>query len=213
MQADLNSKTVRRRIKSIFQGVSVYTFNNLFLYTDHLMTRPFREHHLIQALEEYDRQHLPLDLFISNYFRTHKALGSKDRGYIAETIYSMIRWRALLDYLCDTPINWEKRLELYEQIDINHYLDREDIPLHIRLSFPKILFDLIAKSYDLEKTRELCLISNTQAPATIRVNSLKSTREKLFEQWKDLYQIELCKFSKEGIHFRKKNQFLFFAGI
>lgn len=171
------------------------------------MKRPFREHHIIQALEGYDQQHLPLDLFLSNYFREHKALGSKDRGYIAETIYSMIRWKALLDYLCDEPINWEKRLEINERIDVHHYLSKNEIPLHIRLSFPKVLFDMIAQSYDPEKTRELCLVSNTQAPATIRVNSLKTTRENLFDQWKELYQIKLCNHSQDGIIFTKKINF------
>jgi hypothetical protein len=31
----------------------------------------FREHHLLTLLQDYDNQHLPLDLFISHYFRSH----------------------------------------------------------------------------------------------------------------------------------------------
>ena len=65
--------------------------------------RPFREHHLITLLEKYEQQNLPLDLFISHYFREHKALGSKDRGMIVENIYGMIRWMALLDHLSGPP--------------------------------------------------------------------------------------------------------------
>lgn len=168
---------------------------------------PFREHHILQALEGYDEQHLPLDLFLSNYFRSNKALGSKDRGYIAETIYSMVRWKSLLDYICGSNPDWEKRLEAFTKFDAKDYLDKEEIPLHVRLSFPQTLFDLIADSHGLEKAQELCLVSNTAAPATVRANLLKTTREKLLEQWKDLYQVEPCKQSPDGIVFTKKINF------
>ncbi len=171
------------------------------------MTRPFREHHILELLEGYDQQHLPLDLFMSHYFRDNKALGSKDRGHIAETIYSMVRWQSLLDYLCKGTVTWEHRLEIFENFNSKDYIDRDDIPLHIRLSFPKVLFDLIAGSYDTEKAKELCLVSNTAAPATVRVNTLKTTREALFDQWKNLYEIKPCEYSKNGIVFIKKISF------
>ena len=54
------------------------------------MTLPFREHHLFQILNLYERQSLPLDLFLKNYFHEHHAVGSKDRRFIAENVYGIV---------------------------------------------------------------------------------------------------------------------------
>lgn len=172
---------------------------------------PFREHHLITLLEEYDKQHLPLDLFANHYFRERTALGSKDRAFISENIYAMVRWKGLLDYLCEagghTPLTWEKRFSLYQTLTISDYLDREDIPLHIRVSFPSHLFELLKASHGEEKAKELCLICNTAAPTTIRVNPLKISRDELYTLWEGKYDIARCTLSPYGIIFNKKINF------
>lgn len=168
---------------------------------------PYREHHLLEMLTGYDQQKLPLDLFISNYFRANKALGPKDRAFLAEVIYSMTRWKGLLDYLCGQPYTWEKRWEVYSKVELVKYLDKEEIPIHIRLSFPKNLYDLIVKSHGSEKAKTLCRISNQPAPTTVRANFLKTTREALIERWKPLYEISPCKHSPAGIIFHKKINF------
>lgn len=170
------------------------------------MIKPFREHHLLTLMQGYEQQRLPLDLYISYYFKEHKALGSKDRGWIAENAYSMIRWQALLDYIGDNP-SMENKVELLKTFNPNEWINKEEIPLHIRCSFPKGLFDLIVDNYGIEKGKELCLINNTPAPTTVRVNTLKGTREELMVKWKDLYEISPCEFSKEGIIFHKKISF------
>ena len=171
------------------------------------MRRPFREHHVLAILNEYEQQSLPLDYFISLYFRANKALGSKDRGFVAETIYAMIRWRGLLDELCGGSLSWEKRFDIFRSKDFDAAKHREDIPLHVRLSFPKNLFEKILASHGIEKARELCKISNTPAPTTIRVNAMKTTRDELLAKWQGIYEITPCKFSQLGIVFNRKVNF------
>lgn len=168
---------------------------------------PFRLHHLFSLLEAYDRQTLPLDLFISHYFREHKALGSKDRGFIAETIYALIRWKELLDFLIEAPASWQKRYEVFTELDFEAVFANEEILLHVRASFPESLFNLMVSNYGAEKAFELCLISNKPAPTAIRVNSLKLSRDDLFNRWKDIYDISLSKTSPEAIIFHKKINF------
>src|ERR1700719_4127191 len=109
---------------------------------------PYREHHLFTLLETYSQQALPLDLFINRYFRRHPALGSKDRGFIAETIYALVRWQALLDYLAPSP-SWRDRYKTYMHIKIDEVQQQENIPLATRVSFPPYLFDLLANHYGL----------------------------------------------------------------
>lgn len=168
---------------------------------------PFREHHLLSLLEIYEKESLPLDLIIHRYFKEHKALGSKDRGYIAETIYGIVRWKGLLDYLCENPVTWEKRLRLFEDPNFNTYKNNPSIPLPIRVSFPQALFERIVHSYNEQEAIELCLVSNTPAPTTIRINPLKTTREFLLQRWQALYEISPCPHSELGIIFHKKIHF------
>jgi 16S rRNA (cytosine967-C5)-methyltransferase len=168
---------------------------------------PFREYHLFALLKAYGEQTLPLDLFISHYFRANKALGSKDRGFISETAYAMIRWLTLLDYLSEKPLSWESRYQAYQKLNLKQVIGQEDIPLEIRVSFPSHLFNLIVASHGLEKARELCLISNTPAPTAIRVNTLKMTRDDLLQHWKGIYDVSPTLYSPDGIVFNKKMNF------
>ena len=170
--------------------------------------KAFREHHLFQLLEEYDRQHFPLDLFISLYFRRNKALGSKDRGFVAEAVYALIRWRGLLDYFSlKTPPTWESRFEALSKIDVRKIQEQEDIPLHVRLSFPKILFDLIVSTHGLDQAVDICLASNFPAPTTVRVNLLKISRDDLLAKWQGIYDVIPTSISPFGITFRRKINF------
>lgn len=169
--------------------------------------RPFREHHLLQIINGYSKQNLPLDLYICQYFRANKALGPKDRGMISDTIYTMVRWQGLLDAISTQPPSWEKRLDLILNDDLSRYENDLSLPLHIRLSFPKELFDRMVASHGEETAKELCRISNQPAPTTIRVNTLKTSRNALLERWQNTYDISPCKTSECGILFHKKINF------
>lgn len=167
----------------------------------------FREFHLYALLESWSKQQLPLDLFISNYFRAHKALGSKDRAFLAETIYGMVRWQGLLDHLIDPPYTWEKRFQVYSTRDLTQLKADESIPIHTRLSFPKALYDLIVKSHGPQMAQKIALASNFPAPTTVRTNLLKTSREALIERWKDTFPVIPCTHSQTGITFLKKTNF------
>lgn len=172
-----------------------------------MLNRPFREYHILAILDAYEVQTLPLDLFLRNYFRAHKALGSKDRGEIAETVYTLTRWRGLLDFLVSPVMTWDARLDRFLSWDLEKLMSRDDIPMHVRLSFPKVLFDLFEHSHGYDMACELCRISNTAAPTTVRINTMKTTRDVMLEKWQGLYPVEACSSSAEGIVFAKRINF------
>lgn len=168
-----------------------------------LMTQPFRTHHLIQALEEFTDQTLPLDLFLNHYYRTHKALGSKDRLFIGDTIYSVIRWKGLLDAISQEPHSWEKRIKTF----LSHPLDelkKGKLQDHEKVSFPDWLFSRLKEQLGGQKAEEICLISNQQAPPTIRVNLMKTDRKTLLESLKKYAAVEPTPLSPWGITFKEK---------
>lgn len=168
--------------------------------------RPFREHHLLNFFEGYEIKPQALDFALHLYFKGNKALGSKDRAWIAKNVYGIVRWQGLIDYFLDEPINYEKRLETFIDLDPLKFKNREDIPEHIRVSFPKILFDQIKKSHG-KKAEEICYALNSAAPTTIRVNALKTTREKILESWEKKYEVSPCKKAPNGIIFNKRINF------
>src|ERR1700730_8913541 len=116
--------------------------------------RPFREHHVLEIFNSYDIQAGPVDLFLRNYFRRHKAVGAKDRKAIADAVYGIIRWLGLIDHLIEKPLSWEKRYQFFQQFSPEKALSDSSIPLHVGLSFPKNLFHLLQKNLGEEKVIE-----------------------------------------------------------
>lgn len=171
------------------------------------MSNPFRYHHMLTILEDYEEQTLPLDLLMRNYFRLHKAVGSKDRKVIAETVYTVMRWRGLLDAISAVPLCWENRLAVYFSQGLEQAKQRDDLPAHVRLSFPKELFTLLVESLGEEKAMQVCVISNQPAPTTVRINAIKSSREEMLLRWSPHYNISPCQHSQYGIVFHKRENF------
>lgn len=167
----------------------------------------FRTFHLLQILQEFDNSHLPLDVFLSKYFRSHKSVGSKDRKEICENLYKLIRWKGLIDHYCEKPITWEKRLNSLNTFAIEKALKDPSIPDHIKVSFPKNFYEIVVKPFGKEKALNYCLTSNTQAPVTVRVNPLKISRQQLIALWKDKFPITPTKHSEHGITFDTKINF------
>lgn len=167
------------------------------------MTRPFREHHLLQMLNSYQPTLEPLDRFLYQYFRHHKALGSKDRKWVADAMYGLVRWKATLDALAPHA-SWEEKLALFQQKDLSSLAHEKKFPMHLQLSLPLFLYQELLDQYGEEKTHELARLCNEPAPVTIRANRLKISREELLQRWKSVYSVTPCLHSAEGIRFEKR---------
>lgn len=170
------------------------------------MTKFFREKHLIILLEKFSVQNLPLDVFIRNYFKQHKAIGSHDRRFLAETIYSLIRWLGLVDHLCGKDHSWTHRYDVFTTLNFDE-VSNLNLPSHIRVSFPKKLYDLFVGAFGAEQAEELCLICNTPAPTTVRINPLKIDRETLLSNWHGRYEVSQTSNSPLGVIFHKRENF------
>ncbi len=171
------------------------------------MRLAFRDFHLHQLFENIEKSTLPLDVLISQYFRSHKAIGSKDKRYISDAAYAIIRWKGLIDYFCSSPITWGGRISWYLKNDLEKHRSDPSIPSHVKASFPKIFFQTIEGTYGKEQSTDICLASNYPAPTTVRANPLKTSRETLLHSWEKQYQVRPCEFASHGICFEKKINF------
>jgi 16S rRNA C967 or C1407 C5-methylase (RsmB/RsmF family) len=172
------------------------------------MSEQFRRYHLLELLSGYETQNMPLDYYVSLYFRAHKALGSKDRAWISETLYALIRWKGLYDYLLPEDSTWGARLDLFCQKKPETFLYDPKLPLHIRCSFPEELFRKIVASWGEEDAFQIALALNTPAPTVVRTNTLKISRDKLLALFSSHgFEVSPCREAPAGILFHKKINF------
>lgn len=163
----------------------------------------FRESHLLQIHKRFEQQNLPLDLFLSRYFKSYKSLGSNDRKWIATSLYSMIRWQGLLEYLGKGAPSWETKLSIYKQLTLSICINKTSIPLQHRLSIPLELYKVLQKQFNIKDLKNFCWVSNTEAPVTVRVNTLKTNRETLLKHWQ-AYDVRPSVKASQGIIFPKR---------
>ncbi len=140
----------------------------------------FRQHHFFEILQSFDSSRGPIDLFISLYFRHHPQLGSKDRLFIVERIYTYLRWKGLIEELLARENATDDRLLALLEEDLSQYCSDERLAPHTRMSFPKELYEALYRTFG-EATLATCLACNEPAPMTLRVNTLKTTRQQLIE--------------------------------
>lgn len=164
--------------KSVFAGRS----QNDYLQEDISAQDNFRKRHLLHVLSTFEIRALPLDLILRDHFKGNKAVGSKDRAYIANTAYALIRNLNLIDYSLEEPITWAKRLAFYSKTDFDKLVSNNEIPLHIRACMPLELFEMLVKQYGEESALTLSETLKSEAPTTIRINPLKTERALFLEK-------------------------------
>lgn len=168
------------------------------------MTLSFCDYHILAFLTERSshlRSTKPLDLALSTYFKSHKSLGSKDRKKMAETLYGMARWQSLLDYKAKNG-SPQERIDIYK--NLSAHLQDPQLPPWIRLGSSEFLYVKCIQAFGKEKGEEILEILNTEAPTTIRVNSLKTTREALVSLLSPLFDLNISLLSPWAIHFSKR---------
>lgn len=167
------------------------------------MRLPFCDHHISAFLESQTKSQKPLDLALSEYFRTHKSIGANDRRQIGEALYGMTRWKSLIDYFCPSNHHLD-RLKCYRSLSLEECRNNPAIPEAARYGLNEFLFERLKKIFGAEKGRELGLILNSQAPITVRVNLMKTTRADLMAKWEGKFDIKVCTKASEGIQFAKR---------
>ena len=168
----------------------------------------FRQKHLFLLLQSYEPECTAIDFHVSCYFRAHKALGSKDRAFIAEEVYRFIRWKGLVDYRVGKDASLQEKIQWLCQNDPKTFIHNETIPEHVRVSMPKVLFSALCRSFDKDEACRIALCCNEMAPTCIRVNTLKIDRASLMQKLKEAgHSVSAGQDSDTAIYFQKKCNF------
>ncbi|HET7651052.1 MAG TPA: RsmB/NOP family class I SAM-dependent RNA methyltransferase [Gammaproteobacteria bacterium] len=170
----------------------------------HARTRLLQATELLQAI--VSQPQYPADSVIDRYFSANRKMGSKDRGFAAETVYGCLRHRRELaalalpvagdaadsaSWLVATYLlkysGWSARaltqagfdgdpVSLVERV---RALDMFELPLAVRANLPDWLAERLVAQFGEGETLQLAAALNQPAPVDIRVNTLKTDRETL----------------------------------
>ncbi|MCF4101803.1 methyltransferase domain-containing protein [Gillisia sp. M10.2A] len=161
----------------------------------------------IDALSEIFNQEKYADKVIQNTLKRDKRWGSRDRSFVAETTYDIVRWKRLYSEIAEVkaPYSRENLFRLFavwatlRGITIPDWKQFEPVPSRrikgkfdelsqirkYRESIPDWMDELGVKELG-EKTWEKEIHAlNEQAPVVLRVNTLNITRDKLRSILKD----------------------------
>ncbi len=137
----------------------------------------------------------PADGVVSDFFREHRALGSRERHSLAETTYTVLRERPLLQHLAQSGRGeLERRLAIlgwqgnagFLRAALNESeqqwlqkvgtVDRAALPEPLRHNLPEWLADILKPALG-DDFWPLVAALNTPAPLDLRVNALKAKRD------------------------------------
>ncbi len=142
------------------------------------------------------------DAVVSRYFREHRQLGHADRGFVAETVYAVVRRKRSLEARCGTnaprPLllaclaivfGWNRRqLEPVLRASETDWLatvkaaDAGALPSSIRHDLPDWLHAALVIQYGEEGSAVLARALNQPAPLDLRVNALKAERRAVIQR-------------------------------
>ena len=160
--------------------------------------------HAEAVLNQLLRFEYPADAVVSRYFREHPQLGHADRGFIAETVFAVLRRGRSLEARCAGQLS-DRRLLLAALAVTRGWTQRElapvlkaseeewlaaakamsdsEFPPAVRCDLPDWLYNALETQFGAEEVIKLADGLNKPAPLDLRVNTVKTTREAVLAQF------------------------------
>jgi 16S rRNA (cytosine967-C5)-methyltransferase len=155
----------------------------------------------IEVLGNVMRFEHPADAVLSRYFREHPALGQKDRGFIAESVFGVLRHKRVLECASgktrahELLVTWLVRCGDLPLADAAALLKREDddwlarakdasaerLPLPVRAELPDWVYERLRARMSDREILEFGHAMQQPAPLDLRVNVHRSDRQMVLE--------------------------------
>ncbi|HEX5392324.1 MAG TPA: RsmB/NOP family class I SAM-dependent RNA methyltransferase [Rhodocyclaceae bacterium] len=182
----------------------------------------------IEALAALLRFEYPADAVLSHFFRDHKSLGARDRAFIAESVYAVLRRKRSLERICSadgkvtprrmflaamvTYLGFSQRqlADLFKSKELGWLASvkgqaETELSLAERAELPDWLAERLSKQWSEADLLEVVRGLNQPAPLDLRVNTLKTSREALLAQLKsEGIDGEFTPYSPLGIRLKSK---------
>lgn len=155
---------------------------------------------VVDGLFEIFNEDVYADKVVQQLLKRDKRWGARDRAFVAETVYDIVRWKRLYSEIAETkePLTREKIWRIFavwatlRGITLPDWKQFVGTPTRrikgrfdelskirkYRESIPDWMDDLGAKELGKNWDKEIAAL-NKQAPVVLRTNTLKTTRNKL----------------------------------
>lgn len=192
---------------------------------------PFRNLYvgMIEALGNIFIEGAYTDQAIEKLFKKNKLWGSRDRGFVAENIYDMVRSKRLIDFASNNSLKkkhfWDfigtwfiiNDIKLPDLVEFKG-LNKNKILSSFKeaYKYPEVWYSVNDELFQIgeeslgEKWIEELEAMNKSAPAVLRVNTLKTNSTELKSKLKsqDIELIKLKKFDDAFVLSERTNLFL-----
>ncbi|MDD5331146.1 MAG: RsmB/NOP family class I SAM-dependent RNA methyltransferase, partial [Sulfuricella sp.] len=187
---------------------------------------PIRLGHAVHALTDILPLTHPADASLSRYFRNHHELGAKDRAFVAETVYGVLRRKRLLEHLAAPHADPRhlilaalarlqglslRELEPLLQKGEDEWLKQvkavptDDLPLAVRADFPDWLTERLAARLPEAEILALARGMQQSAPLDLRVNTVLASRDEVLAALaRDGLAAEATSHSPVGVRLKDK---------
>ena len=144
----------------------------------------------------------PADAILRTFFSANRDLGSHDRAFVAETVFTVLRHKRLLENLVAHPT--PRKLVLGSLLKLQGYgmgqlerllkpedrdwavqlrsADVETLPPAIRLSLPDWFYERLVAGYSADQVLAFGRAMLKPAPLDLRVNTLVANRDPMIEE-------------------------------
>jgi 16S rRNA (cytosine967-C5)-methyltransferase len=168
----------------------------------------------------------PADAVLSHYFRNNREVGARDRAFIAETAYAVLRRLRTLERLCGDRVTPQRlvlvsltRVAGYNTRQLSGALDKDEVEwldalrelkldagtLAEQADLPDWLADRLAALMPDAEVLALARGMNQPAPLDLRVNPVKTSREAVLKHFAtEGIEAEACPYAPLGIRLKKK---------
>jgi 16S rRNA (cytosine967-C5)-methyltransferase len=147
----------------------------------------------------------PADTVLSDFFRDNRGLGSHDRPFVAETVFSILRNKRLLESIVPQPdprrlviaslmklhgMSIKALQPLVKRSDEDWLIEvkrwrAETLPLAVRLSLPDWVWQRLENQRGESAAADLGRALLAQAPLDLRVNTLIASRDEVMKALAD----------------------------
>jgi 16S rRNA (cytosine967-C5)-methyltransferase len=153
------------------------------------------------TLQEIFTRNRYADKALEKVFKQNPQWGSRDRRFVAEGVYDIVRNFRLYSELAESPTNFwfttavwlvVKNIEIpdwqeFKHVNANYILSKKESlknNLPVYESYPDWLWELCSNEMGEENWKREALAMNIQAPVFLRANTLKTSPAKLIEELK-----------------------------
>lgn len=167
----------------------------------------------------------PADVKLGRFFKQNRELGVKDRAFVAETVYGILRRKSLLVYLAEGEdprkliLAWLVRIQGMSLRELDTVLNKQqkewvqaikarstaDLDPAMQADLPDWLWQRLAAQYGEVDALIIARSLQQSAPLDLRVNILKTTRDEVAQRFaSEQAAIELTPYSPHGIRMPQK---------